>query len=896
MTTGMKITIILRYRSNWGEEVFIKGDAPELNVNNSEGLRMQYTEQGWVITFYTDIADFRYHFLIRQNGQTISEETPRSHQFGPHGKGYKTILVYDSLNAYPKPPRMMVSAAMTNAIRRHKSPQTKKRAQAKVPIIFNTQSLCVNFNHRLAISGNCATLGKWNEDEVVEMDSTGHPGFRCLLDANKLNFPLEYKYVISDPSQNSVLYWELGYNHYLALEPDLTLSTDLIVVNDPEPQFGLQDFKGAGVVAPIFSLRTKESFGCGEFQDIKKLADWCVATGQRIIQTLPINDTTVFGSWRDSYPYSAISVYALHPMYLNIEKVGTFSHLKEYKKLKNELNEEVFVDYEAVNKHKWTFIHELFQLHGAETFATADFQSFMAENQAWLKPYAVFSFLRYKFSTSDFNHWGRDAKYDAKRIEKYCQPNSMEYNDVAVHFFVQYHLHKQLKDAVEYAHSKGIAIKGDIPIGVNKNSVDVWEHPELFDCGGSAGAPPDYFSKTGQVWGFPIYNWDEMAKDGYQWWKNRLKSMATYFDAYRIDHILGFFRIFRTPNTSRLGLLGQFVPAMPLTIDEIERHGISFNKEFFCQPIINDAVLEKIFGEKASEVKEKYLTPTNGNSYQLKPEYSSQDKIDEHIAYEEDKPEVERLRKGLYLLCCQVLFIEDYKVAGTYHPRIALDQSAAFGTLPQDLQNKLRDIYEDFYYHRHNDFWKASAEKKLTPIIESTDMMVCGEDLGMVPMCVPTVMSDLEILSLEIQRMPKEPYVEFGTLSKVPKTSVCTTSTHDMSTMRQWWEEDRSSVQRYFGNELHQYGTAPQFCEPWICRLIIENHLKSPASWVILPIQDWMATDGNVRWDQTFKERINDPGNPNNYWRYRMHIKIEDLIKNENFNEVIRHLIQEGGR
>ena len=366
--------------------------------------------------------------------------------------------------------------------------------------------------------------------------------------------------------------------------------------------------------------------------------------------------------------------------------------------------------------------------------------------------------------------------------------------------------------------------------------------------------------------------------------------MSTYFDAYRIDHILGFFRIFRTPTTSRLGLLGQFTPALPLSKEEIESYGIPFDENLLCEPIINDAILKEIFGGETEFVIKNYLTRICINEYQeyqLNSDVNTQEKIDKKLGLDQKS---DNIRKGLYLLCCQVMFVEDYKEKGKYHPRISITQSFLYKTLRDELQNKIREIYEYFHYRRHNEFWRSQALEKLTPLVNCTDMMVCGEDLGMVPQCVPSVMNDLEILSLEIQRMPKD-YVEFGSLNRMPRMSVCTTSTHDMSTMRQWWQEERDSIQHYFSNELHQYGEAPQFCEPWICQQIIENHLNSPSLCVILPLQDWMATDGRIRWSETFKERINDPGNPDNYWHYRMHIRIEDLLQADEFNERIKHLI-----
>ncbi len=885
----MKITLYLRYQSPFGEDVFVEGDIKSLQGKSQQGMPMEYTEDGWRITFYTEEKTFHYNYFIKVGEKIVKRESANTHLFAPLDKEYKTVVIYDHFETNPKPSRILRSAVFSKVIRRHDN-QTNKKINVKVPILFNTWTTSVNYNHRLAIIGNCSAIGSWSESDAKEMYQVSYPKFQQVLDANKLTFPLEYKYVITDPAHNSIVCWEDGFNH--SLSPELTPATDLVIVNDTCPNFNLPSFRGAGTAVPVFSLRTKNSFGCGEFYDIKKLADWAAKTHQRIIQTLPINDTTVYGTWKDSYPYSAISVYALHPMYLNIEGIGALKDPKQYKKIQKELNAYEFVDYEAVNRYKWEYIHEQFNQYGKETFSSEDFKTFFTENQSWLKAYAVFSYLRHKFNTSDFSQWKEDATYDQKRVDDYCQPKNKAYKDVAIHFFVQYHLHKQLFEAVQYAHTKGIALKGDIPIGVNRNSADVWEHPELFDQDGSAGAPPDYFSKTGQVWGFPIYNWNKMAEDNYAWWEQRFKKMATYFDAYRIDHILGFFRIFRTPVSAKMGLLGQFTPALPLSVEEIESFGITFDKERFTQPIINEEVLSSIFGEKKEVVKNTYLISTGDNSYKLKTQFDNHSKIDAEIG---SNPELQEIKIGLYYLCCQVLFIEDYQEKGKYHPRIAIEQSYVYETLDYELRKAMKDIYEYFYFQRHNEFWKGEGIKKLTPLINSTDMMVCGEDLGMVPQCVPSVMNELEILSLEIQRMPKEMYVEFSNLNRINPQSVCTTSTHDMSTMRQWWEDERESIQRYFSNELHQYGEAPLFCEPWICQQIIENHLNSPAVWVILPLQDWMATDGNVRWSETFNERINDPGNPDNYWHYRMHIRIEDLIKNEEFNERIKNMVDKRG-
>ena len=175
-------------------------------------------------------------------------------------------------------------------------------------------------------------------------------------------------------------------------------------------------------------------------------------------------------------------------------------------------------------------------------------------------------------------------------------------------------------------------------------------------------------------------------------------------------------------------------------------------------------------------------------------------------------------------------------------------------------------------------------------------MLVCGEDLGMIPHCVPEVMERLQILSLEIQRMPKESWREFGDTWAYPYRSVCTTSTHDMSGIRAWWEEDRARTQRFFNEILGEQGEAPYFCEPWICEKIVELNLFSPSMLAILPLQDWLSIDGRLRLENPQEERINIPAHSRHYWRYRMHLSIEQLLEEGVFNTRLRELIERSGR
>jgi 4-alpha-glucanotransferase len=675
----------------------------------------------------------------------------------------------------------------------------------------------------------------------------------------------------------------------------------LTMVNDEHFLRTIPSWKGAGVAIPVFSLRSKKGFGIGEFDDLKLMIDWAKKTGQQIIQTLPINDTILYHTNYDSYPYNAVSVYALHPVYLHLEKVGKIKDKERkayYEARKAELNAKTFSDYQNVMNVKWEYFKEVYPIESKTVFESAGFKAFFESNQQWLVPYAAFSYLRDLYKTPEFGKWPVYSRYNATEIKALTDPASDCFNEIAIYYFLQYHLHLQLSEVHEYARANGIAIKGDIPIGVSPRSVDAWVDPELFNSNVQAGAPPDDFSATGQNWGFPTYNWELMANDGYQWWRKRFQKLAEYFDAYRIDHILGFFRIWEIPVNDVWGLTGSFNPALPFSKVELESRGLWWDENRYLKPYMREHVLYAIFGKYTDDVIREYLLPDGWQNYKFKPEFDTQKKIESHFAmlgYNFGNKEV-LIRDGLYMLHCEVIFLRDLREPDKFHPRISMHNSATFRDLNDESRRLLDKIYVDYFYHRHNEFWKQQAMKKLPALISATNMLVCGEDLGMVPDSVPDVMNALEILSLEIQRMPKKPNAEFAMPSEAPYRSVCTTSTHDMNPIRAWWEEDSTLIQRFYNRVLGFQGPAPEKCEQWIAEKIIEQHLASEAMWIILPWQDWMALETKLCLEHPFAERINVPSNPRNFWCYRMHISLEKLNKEDKLNSRIAELISNSGR
>ncbi|MBO5832783.1 MAG: 4-alpha-glucanotransferase [Alistipes sp.] len=817
----MTLNLRLEYRTAYGEDLYVV-----VGTDKEKAYAMRYAGEGvWCAELkLAAAAELVYRYEVRYGDAVVRKEWGGKHVL-PLDKKAESVRIFDKWYDMPQN-RSFHSSMFTDGVFHRPKPKKAQGAQDGY-LTIRADIAVVRSSQHVVLVGDCKALGNWNVEKGVVMNDAQAPIWSARIKMPKSGFA--YKFVIVDSESGNAVAWQSGENYYFNVA---TNAEEALVIEGLRPQFDMAPWRGAGVAIPVFSLRSKSSFGVGEFNDIRLMVDWAAQTGQSINQILPINDTTMTNTWQDSYPYNANSTFALHPQFIHLPHVGELKDkaaAERFEALGKELNELPNVDYERVNNAKAEYLHAIYAEQGKKILASKEFKAFMAANEEWLRPYAVFCALRDEKGTPDFSQWGAMAKYTKAKAAKYEKEHG---DEVAYNYFVQYHLAKQLREVRDYAHSKGVVLKGDIPIGISRTSVDAWVYPGLFHMNSSAGAPPDDFSVMGQNWGFPTYNWGKMAEDGYAWWKARFVKMAEYFDAYRIDHILGFFRIWEIPLDAVNALLGRFNPALPYSYDEIASYGFRF----------------------------------------------------------------ENWHVGNIAETDNVLFVEDAVQKGKFHPRISAYNTDCYRWLSDDQKEAYNRLYNDFFYRRHNDFWKWEALKKLPPLTEATGMLVCGEDLGMIPDCVPSVMSGEQILSLEIQRMPKDPKVEFGSTYDYPYLSICTTGTHDMNPLRAWWEEDRGVTQRFYNHVLGAWGEAPYFCEPWICEQVVAMHLKSPAMLTVLPLQDWLAMDGAVRRENPHDERINVPANSRHYWRYRMHFFLEELLEMDDLNKMISQKIAESGR
>ncbi len=897
MVVVMNLNLNIAYHTQFGEELFLNIIKQEKGATTITPYRMATVDgETWTYNLQAarsaGVINYFYTVLYGADNVLRSEWKTMPHRL-ELSEVCENYSVHDSWRAIPQD-AYEYSSAFTDCLHH--------RALSPVPATTFSRTLFIKVrapqlrsSERLVLVGSEEALGAWSESRGVQMYEHNFNEWVALIDIAALKSrTFEYKFVALSDKDKPL--WEDKNNRQFSIPAVEDKSA--VVVEVDTALFAIADTRCAGTLIPLFSLRSESSFGVGDFGDLKKFIDWIALTRQRVLQILPINDTTITHTWEDSYPYCSISIFALHPQYADLNALPPINNAKtkqRFDKLRAKLNALEEIDYEQVNSAKNAYLAILFRQEGKKVLASPAFKTFFKENKEWLAPYAQYSFLRDKYGTADFSSWSDHNTFDERDREALCDPKTEEYANAAFFYFVQFILYSQLSDVHAYAQQQGVILKGDIPIGVSRYGCDVWQEPRYFNLNGQAGAPPDDFSTNGQNWGFPTYNWQELLRDDCIWWKRRFAHMAHFFDAYRIDHVLGFFRIWEIPTNAVHGLLGQFVPALGLSREEIEAYGLHFQEELFTQPFITDWVLDRIFGAYADMVRSTFLIPTHDGRYKLQSDYDTQRKIAAAFAHSATKEEL-ALRDGLYALVSDVLFLRDHRDENKFHPRISVQYDFIYESLYDSDKQLFNKLYDDYYYQRNNNFWYRTAMQRLPQIVDATRMLVCAEDLGMVPACVAWAMEELRILSLELQSMPKEPYVRFGTLEKNPYRSVCTISSHDTPTLRQWWDEDYERAQNYYNTMLNKYGEAPHPLPGWLARDIIARHIACPSMLCILSLQDWLAIDESLRRADADSERVNIPADPHHYWRYRMHLTIEELLASADFNDNIIDLIKNKGR
>ena len=899
----MKIHFKISYYTYWGQRILVSGNIPELGNNDlSRALILNYQNpeswEGQIEITGNDALNINYRYLLFNEATgKYDEEWGNDRNIEPDPTKTDHYFCYDTWNSASSIDNVFLSTPFQDVLFRnnHVSATEQKNTTKKYTHIFRVKMPLIQKDETLCVVGDCEALGNWSTNNPVILSKTTDNHWVASVDLTKAKNEVHYKYGICDAKTKQFRYFEAGADH---IAPIHNSKKTIVQLADGFVRIADNSWKGAGVGLPVFSIRTRNSFGVGDFVDLKLLVEWAEKVGLKLIQVLPLNDTIGTHTDADVLPYAAISAFALNPLFLNLTSIGKLedSHpLQQVYDIKQtELNSKDLVAFLDVINYKLEYSKALYLQQKDKFLKDKDFKAFFKNNEYWLTPYAAYCVLRDRFGTSDYRQWDEFSIYDSKKIADFSKPGHAHFDDIATNYFIQYYLHVQLSDAAKYAHEHAVVLKGDIPIGVNRNSADTWVNPELFHMDMQAGAPPDMFAIKGQNWELPTYNWDMIEQTGFDWWKKRFAQMSNYFDTFRIDHILGFFRIWQIPTNQIEGIMGYLNPSVPVHINEFAEKGLWFDYNRYCKPYITDSILYDFFGDEMNWVKINCLQIEDGWYYRLKDTCQTQLAVENLY---KDGQISERVKWGLFDLISNVLFFEVQGSNNTqFYPRFGMQSLRSYRDLDAYSKERMNEIYVDYFFKRQDSNWYQSGMEKLPALKRATNMLICGEDLGMMTDCVTSVMNNLGILSLEVQRAPKSNKIEFFHPADAPYLSVVTPSTHDMSTVRGWWEEDRAVTQRFYNSQLGHWGEAPFFCDWWICRDILLQHLYSPAMWSIFQMQDLLGISDQLRRQNPHDERINVPSNSMYSWRYRMHLNMEELLEKEEFNAELKNHISQAGR
>ena len=895
----MKLKFRVHYRTAWGESLhavvtYYCGDT----MRRSQNVTMQ-TDDGEIWTGETSavvsrqhsVKAFSYRYQVEDgSGRELRREwegIPRLYSFDMS----KDYLLYDIWRDMPLQHHLYSSAFLTAARRK----PGEEVAPLPLPLfrrtlLFRVAAPQLKPGQSVAICGSHPSLGEWSPTRYLKMEYAGRCEWMLTVNVDGMALPLEYKYVVVDDATGALVQWEEGANRQ---QTEAIADGQVLVCYGESLRVKEETWRAAGVVVPVFSLRSHHSYGVGDFGDLQRMVDWAAEAGMSVIQMLPVNDTTHDQSWGDSNPYNAVSAFALHPHYADLNALARLKDKEKmmaYRRQQSELNAQGSSDYEAVGRVKNNYLHDLYSEQGEHVKGSDAFREFVKENGEWLYPYAAFCSLRDRYHTAHFDDWPQLSAYDKSAVNKYCE---QEKEDIDFVLFTQFILHQQLKQAKEYAQSKGVVLMGDFAVGISRDSVETWQHPEMFNMDMQMGTPAENSSQNGQNWRFPTFNY---ANEGtYHWFQKRLRHMERYFDAIRIDYILGYFRTWEIPSDTEQGLLGHYSPSLPMTVSEIEHFGFPFRKDFCTLPFINNRIIDRLFGIHSQYVREHFLYNRPYGLYGLKEEVSTERGVERCFANAHDENSI-WIRDGLYKLIANVLFVEDPSRPDTYHPRLGVEDAPVFDALNDEERDAYVRLYNHYFNVRHDMFWAALAQQKLNRILKDTRMLVCGEDLGVSSDSARRVLDTLRILTLEIQTMPKCKGMEFAYLGSNPYRSVSTISTHDMPPLRLWWEENQERAQHYYALMLQKEGRAPEHLPAHLAEEIIARHLYSPSMLCMLSLQDWLSIDSELRAKNPRCERINVPGNSLNRWQWRMHLTMEQLMAAQQLNKKLQTLITRSKR
>lgn len=668
--------------------------------------------------------------------------------------------------------------------------------------------------------------------------------------------------------------------------------------------------KATGVVVPLAALRSKVSPVIGEFPSLVPFARFCKKASLSIIQLLPLNDTGT-----QSSPYSALSSIALHPLYISVQAVSDFEPLyerretfkKKYDLFVKRFSLSVRFDYAAVHEAKLELLRMIFDACVAKSKKSREAVLCFAEKNPWVIEYALYKNLKKAYLQASWKTWKKtDRTVSKEKINKVWHDKAMQ-KDHLFYVWLQMTASEQLLEARQKVASLGILLKGDIPILMNEDSCDCWAHPDLFTQRLRAGSPPDADNPAGQSWGFPVYNWDAMKKENYAWWKNRLRNAAAYYDAFRLDHILGFFRLWTLSEREANAVLGHTEPNLAIARKELCALGFDEARiTWLSEPHVRTGLVEDITWNHESAVKILSTCMTKLQNEELwifsKTVFGSLDILHMQFGSLCTKEAGERIKEKLAEKWCDRVLIPLSKDAFVFSWQYK--NTTAWASLSENEKETLETLFQK-NQKANEALWERHASNIFENIISETNMIACGEDLGARLDCLHPVMENFSILSLVAVRWAREwekdekPFVP---PENYPELSVATTSVHDSSTMREWFQNEHENARLFlYGGknasinasdaERKNAENAFKNFSPETAKAIFEKAASAKSVWFINPLQDYLYLNGDYYADDARSERINIPGTVSDFnWTYRMCVPIEKLLKDATLIKTISEI------
>ncbi len=625
-----------------------------------------------------------------------------------------------------------------------------------------------------------------------------------------------------------------------------------------------------GIAVPLGSIRVEGGWRVGEYPDLAPFARLCEGLGAGLLQLLPLNDTG-----GQSSPYSALSAFALHPLYIRVrdlpEAAAAPRAVEALESFAAEARPGERFPYGECLEAKLTALRAVYEA-SADSIAADEGLAAFVRGRPWLRAYAVYRRLKSSYGERAWRSWPDHRDPTRDEIDAMWDDPAAR-REQLFHAWMQRRAAEQFGAAAEAVAGMGLVLLGDIPILMNDDSADVWADRRFFDESLRAGAPPDMYSSVGQNWGFPIYDWDAMAEDGYSFWRARVAEAARYYSAYRIDHVLGFFRIWALGDRDETGCLGRFVPGAELGADELSRAGFSPERlRWLSEPHIPGAELRAaVPAPEAALVVEAALERIGGEDLYL---------FKRSIRGEADLSELPLSGAAIEFLKARWRDRAFLPIGGgRFSPTWSYRGARAWASLSDGERSALEAMIGAASASAELG-WEDRGRRLLSMLGSASDMLPCAEDLGAVPDCVPRVLAELGIPGLRVPRWMRrwdEAGQPFKPLSEYGELSACTPSVHDTSTLRGWWEgeDGRDAFVEAYCPELRP---APALLDPDGEGAVLAALAKAPSRLFVVQLQDLLDLSARYRSDDPSGDRINVPGSVDGFnWTWRMGPGTEEL-------------------